>query len=232
MICSILSTVVYCVGLRAQMASCTSRTVVGPRLHSTVRISSSASVGLGRFLRHIRRTYYEGIRMSTEKSELLYFTDHQRSRPSILCESHLTPHRNGLIHVSARAPRTARDVAGPLPVQSAPPTSGTLSTHRSELFAGRPLTTIDAAGIVYPFSRIRRTNCASDTLFPGFSFIVASARVRLTSTLSTPIDLGQCHVHDVGAGHSIHAEDGNLDLEQFRARRQSEPPAARTSTSL
>src|ERR1017187_3158224 len=49
MICSILSTVVYCAGLRAQMASCTSRTVVGPRLHSTVRISSSASVGLGNF---------------------------------------------------------------------------------------------------------------------------------------------------------------------------------------
>src|SRR5450759_5478361 len=49
MICSILSTVVYCVGLRTQIASCTSRTVVGPRLHSTVRISSSASVGLGSF---------------------------------------------------------------------------------------------------------------------------------------------------------------------------------------
>src|ERR1017187_6772381 len=49
MIWSILSTVVYCVGLRAQIASCTSRTVVGPRLHNTVRISSSASVGLGSF---------------------------------------------------------------------------------------------------------------------------------------------------------------------------------------
>src|ERR1035441_8407776 len=49
MICSILSTVVYWVGLRAQMQACTSRTVVGPRLHSTVRISSSASVGLGSF---------------------------------------------------------------------------------------------------------------------------------------------------------------------------------------
>src|SRR5450759_1139562 len=47
MICSILSTVVYCVGLRAQIATCTSRTVVGPRLKSTVSISSSASVGLG-----------------------------------------------------------------------------------------------------------------------------------------------------------------------------------------
>src|ERR1035441_11027755 len=49
MIWSILSTVVYCVCLRAQIASCTSRTVVGPRLHNTVRISSSASVGLGSF---------------------------------------------------------------------------------------------------------------------------------------------------------------------------------------
>src|ERR1035438_9136354 len=49
MICSILSTVVYWVGLRAQMQACTSRTVVGPRLHSTVRISNSASVGLGSF---------------------------------------------------------------------------------------------------------------------------------------------------------------------------------------
>src|ERR1019366_4234651 len=49
MICSILSTVVYWVGLRAQMQACTSRTAVGPRLHNTVRISSSASVGLGSF---------------------------------------------------------------------------------------------------------------------------------------------------------------------------------------
>src|ERR1039458_4096577 len=49
MICSVLSTVVYCVGLRAQIASCTSRTVVGPRLHHTVRISSSASAGLASF---------------------------------------------------------------------------------------------------------------------------------------------------------------------------------------
>src|SRR5579863_5138367 len=47
MICSILSTVVYCVGLRAATTSCTSRTVDGPRLHRTVRISSSASVGRG-----------------------------------------------------------------------------------------------------------------------------------------------------------------------------------------
>src|SRR3989442_1621265 len=46
MICIVLSTVVYCVGLRAVIASWTSRTVLGPRLQSTVRISSSASVGL------------------------------------------------------------------------------------------------------------------------------------------------------------------------------------------
>src|SRR6476660_8307587 len=46
MICSSLSTVVYCVGLRATITSWTSRTVLGPLLHSTVRISSSASVGL------------------------------------------------------------------------------------------------------------------------------------------------------------------------------------------
>ena len=49
MICSILSTVVYWVGLRMEMVSWTSRTVVGPRLQRTVRISSSASVGLGSF---------------------------------------------------------------------------------------------------------------------------------------------------------------------------------------
>src|ERR1017187_1363689 len=46
-ICSIFSTVVYCVGLRAQTHSCTCRTVAGPRLQSTVRISNSASVGRG-----------------------------------------------------------------------------------------------------------------------------------------------------------------------------------------
>src|SRR5258707_8376980 len=46
MTCIWLSTVVYCVGLRRAMVSWTSRTVLGPRLHSTVRISSSASVGL------------------------------------------------------------------------------------------------------------------------------------------------------------------------------------------
>src|SRR6185312_10348760 len=46
-ICMVLSTVVYCVGRRAAITSCTSRTVVAPRLHSTVRISSSASVGFG-----------------------------------------------------------------------------------------------------------------------------------------------------------------------------------------
>src|SRR3954463_2482230 len=49
MICSIFRTVVYCVGLRAAMVSWMSRTVLGPRLHKTVRISSSASVGRGGF---------------------------------------------------------------------------------------------------------------------------------------------------------------------------------------
>src|SRR5579871_2201839 len=48
MIWSSFRTVVYCVGLRAPMVSCTSRTVLGPRLHKMVRISSSASVGRGR----------------------------------------------------------------------------------------------------------------------------------------------------------------------------------------
>src|SRR5262245_26976756 len=47
MICISLSTVVYCVGLRPAITSWTSRTVLGPRLQSTVRISNSASVGLG-----------------------------------------------------------------------------------------------------------------------------------------------------------------------------------------
>src|ERR1035441_1035954 len=47
MICNIFSTVVYCVGLRAQTHSCTWRTVADPRLQSTVRISNSASVGRG-----------------------------------------------------------------------------------------------------------------------------------------------------------------------------------------
>src|SRR5690348_13808689 len=45
MICIVFSTVVYCVGLRPAITSWTTRTVDGPRLHSTVRISSSASVG-------------------------------------------------------------------------------------------------------------------------------------------------------------------------------------------
>ena len=48
-ICMILSTVVYWVVdgdvFRRRKASWTARTVDGPRLHSTVRISSSASVG-------------------------------------------------------------------------------------------------------------------------------------------------------------------------------------------
>src|SRR5579862_3398416 len=47
MICSILRIVVYCAGRRAAIVSWTSRTVVGPRLQRTVKISSSASVGLG-----------------------------------------------------------------------------------------------------------------------------------------------------------------------------------------
>src|SRR5580698_2410708 len=47
MICSVLSTVVYCAGLRFAMTSWISRTVDGPRLQRTVRISSSLSVGLG-----------------------------------------------------------------------------------------------------------------------------------------------------------------------------------------
>src|SRR5437879_289287 len=47
MICIVFNTVVYCVGLRPEITSWTSRTVDGPRLHSTVRISSSASVGRG-----------------------------------------------------------------------------------------------------------------------------------------------------------------------------------------
>src|ERR1035438_4763896 len=47
MIWSVFKTVVYCVGLRRTMASWTTRTVEAPRLHRTVRISSSASVGRG-----------------------------------------------------------------------------------------------------------------------------------------------------------------------------------------
>src|SRR3954471_20453550 len=47
MICMVLRTVVYCVGFCEAMISWTSRTVLGPRLHSTVRISNSASVGRG-----------------------------------------------------------------------------------------------------------------------------------------------------------------------------------------
>src|ERR1039457_6950124 len=47
MIWSIFRTLVYCVGLRRTMASWTTRTVEAPRLHRTVRISSSASVGRG-----------------------------------------------------------------------------------------------------------------------------------------------------------------------------------------
>src|SRR6266404_5328408 len=48
MICMNFNTVVYCVALRRERTSWISRTVDAPRLHSTVRISSSASVGRGR----------------------------------------------------------------------------------------------------------------------------------------------------------------------------------------
>ena len=47
MIWSSFNTVVYWVGLRCEITSWTSRTVLAPRLHRTVRISSSASVGRG-----------------------------------------------------------------------------------------------------------------------------------------------------------------------------------------
>src|SRR5260370_36488359 len=47
MICRVFRTVVYWVGLRAAIASCTSRTVPGPWFQRTVSISSSASVGRG-----------------------------------------------------------------------------------------------------------------------------------------------------------------------------------------
>src|SRR5579863_4511089 len=47
MICMVLSTVVYCATLWAQISSCTSRTVLGPCVQRTLRISSSASVGFG-----------------------------------------------------------------------------------------------------------------------------------------------------------------------------------------
>src|SRR5579883_397886 len=47
MICINFRMVVYCAGRRAAMVSCTSRTVLGPRLQRTVRMSSSASVGRG-----------------------------------------------------------------------------------------------------------------------------------------------------------------------------------------
>src|SRR5882724_5388104 len=41
------STVLYCAVRRRLITSWTSRTVAGPMLHKTVKISSSASVGLG-----------------------------------------------------------------------------------------------------------------------------------------------------------------------------------------
>src|SRR5215813_13403899 len=47
MICISFKTVVCCVGLRLSSSSWTSRTVLAPLLQSTVRMSSSASVGLG-----------------------------------------------------------------------------------------------------------------------------------------------------------------------------------------
>src|SRR5438309_3338993 len=47
MICISLRTVVYPAPRSGPRASCTSRTVLGPRDHSTRRISSSAGVGLG-----------------------------------------------------------------------------------------------------------------------------------------------------------------------------------------
>src|SRR6476646_1990004 len=98
MICSILSTVVYCAGLRAQMASCTSRTVVGPRLHSTVRISSSASVGLGGFsaiyedLTTKEFVCQQKIYAPAAPQELLDVADRQHSWPPVLRDSHLSSH--------------------------------------------------------------------------------------------------------------------------------------------
>src|ERR1039457_6667185 len=68
MICNSLRTVVYCVGLRRATASCTSRTVEGPRSQRTVRISSSPSVGRGGsgiFAGILRRSYYEELRLSS-----------------------------------------------------------------------------------------------------------------------------------------------------------------------
>src|SRR5579871_519271 len=64
MICRNFSTVLYCMGLRRAIVSWTARTVLGPRLHRTVRISSSASVGRGS-RRDIRKLYYEVFHMST-----------------------------------------------------------------------------------------------------------------------------------------------------------------------
>ena len=47
MICINFNTVLYWAGRRCAMTLWTSRTVAGPMLHRAVRISSSASVGLG-----------------------------------------------------------------------------------------------------------------------------------------------------------------------------------------
>src|SRR5580658_10653891 len=63
MICRNFSTVLYCAGLRRLTLSWTWRTVLGPRLQRTVRISSSASVGRGGCC-DIRKHYYEVFTMS------------------------------------------------------------------------------------------------------------------------------------------------------------------------
>lgn len=58
-------------------------------------------------------------------------------------------------------------------------------------------------------------NCETDIVLPGFSFTAARPLLKLTSTGSTPVTFFQCHVDHVGAGHSIHAEDGEIYVQQF-----------------
>src|SRR5271169_2280066 len=66
MIWSSFSTVVYPTSFSWLKASCTARTVDGPRSHKMRRISSSPAVGLGTLDLVMRYSYYEGIRIVNE----------------------------------------------------------------------------------------------------------------------------------------------------------------------
>src|SRR5260370_41299896 len=73
MICMNFRTVLYCAGRRRLITLYTSRTVAGPMLHSTVRISSSALVGRGGSC-----GIYEDITSNTFVCQVGFFAEVER----------------------------------------------------------------------------------------------------------------------------------------------------------